>query len=618
MTGNISGPERDESPDVGVPGATAALLEGSSRSEGRESDGKTRTAGIPFAPTSQAEMASAADPATSPVPISDEEGSIGLSPRRLHPAWILLTAVQSLRGLLLPLAVLVITGGRDQDGAFLAIAGLLALGSIGLRAASWWMFRYEVSGGELRVRSGLIARRERSVPLERIQAVDTSESPLQRLFGVVRVKIETAAAGAAGSDVTLEALSHADAADLRRRLSPQRASRDSGSPITAASTPLPETAGELIRAITPGELFVAGVTSGRIGPALALLFGAFQFADELLPASIWEPLAMEARGFSLRGILTLLVVVGLGAWLLALASTVLTFGGFELRRDGDRLHIAYGLLDRRRSTIPLARIQAITMTEGLLRLPFGLATLRIESAAYGKATAESGVLFPLLRTSEVLPLLQRACPTFAATSIVPDQSRLRPLPRRAMRRYVLSASGRVGALSALVCAVAALVPGVPWWTGAPGLLLVLPAALHGLLGYRDAGWAIDAEERIVVRGRGIERRTTVTLKRRLQHRQMVRGPFKRRARLATLRAAVAASGGGATWPSFTWTKATPPISSSGSVEQRRHRPGAPQVHDPSGHPGVRGIHHESGVPGRHGPGWLSRSVAYAASQCSTK
>ncbi len=525
-------------------GTPHALPDPSPGSEDHGSGAEMRVSRTPLPSTTPAGTESVTNPVDQPVVVTGDASTMGFAPRRLHPAWIILTAIQSLRGLVLPLAVLVISGGRQQDGAFLAIAGVLALGSIGLRAASWWMFRYEVSGGELRVRSGLIARRERSVPLERIQAVDTSESPLQRLFRVVRVKIETAAAGAAGSDVTLEALSHADASDLRRHLSAERLSPRLGSPIAGDAKPQSEAAGELIRAITPAELFVAGITSGRIGPALALLFGAFQFADELLPDSIWEPLAMEARGFSLRGLLTLLVVVGLGAWLLALASTVLTFGGFELRREGDRLHIAYGLLDRRRSTIPLARIQAITMTEGLLRQPFGLATLRIESAAYGKATAESGVLFPLVRTREAASLLQRACPAFAAASIDPGGSTLHALPRRAMRRYVLSAISRVASLAVVVCAVAALVPGIPWWIGVPGLLLVLPAALHGLLGYRDAGWAIDSEERIVVRERSIGRRTIVTVRRRLQHRQVVRGPFQRRARLATLRAAVASSGGG--------------------------------------------------------------------------
>ncbi len=508
-------------------------------------DSGDRATGTPLTPARQASEETSPDFASSrPVAVTDGDDTLGFGPRRLHPLWIVLTAVRSLRGLVLPLAVFLISGGRDRGGTFLAIAAVLAFGSLALRTASWWMFRYEVAGGEIRVRSGLIARRERSVPLERIQAVDTTESPLQRIFGVVRVKIETAAGGAADSDVTLEALSHADASDLRRHISPRRSIPDAHRANLSTLEPEIEGGSELIRVISPAELLLAGVTSGRIGPALALLFGGFQFADELLPDRIWERLAVNARGFSLRGILTALVVVGLGAWLLAIISTVITFAGFELRRDGDRLHIAYGLLDRRRSTIPLSRIQAITMTEGLLRQPFGLATVRIESAAYGKATAESGVLFPLVRTREVLPLLQRACPSFATASVDPRERTLHPLPQRAMRRYVLSAAGRVAALAVLACGVAVPIPGVPWWFGIPGLLLVLPAALHGLLAYRDAGWDIDAEERIVVRERGIGRRTTVTARRRLQHRQVVRGPLQRRARLATLRAAVASSGGG--------------------------------------------------------------------------
>lgn len=506
---------------------------------------------LPGDGTSSTETTLAADSqasqAASPTPAGlsgARNPAVMIGPRRLHPAWIVLTAVRSLRGLVLPLAVLLISGGRDRDGAFLVIAGLLAIGGIGIRAASWWLFRYEVSGGELRVRSGLVARQERSVPLERIQAVDTAESPLQRLFGVVRVKIETAAGGGAGSDVTLEALSHDDAAHLRRLISPGQVLAHATPSLVEGAEPRLQPAGEVIRAITPGELLVAGVTSGRIGPALALLFGAFQVADELLPDQILERLAMDARGFTLRGILTTLVVVGLGAWLLALVSTVLTFGGFELRREGDRLHIAYGLLDRRRSTIPLARIQAVTLTEGLLRQPFGLATLRIESAAYGAATAESGVLFPLLRTTDVLPLLQQACPAFAAPSLDSTRGALLSLPGRARRRYIFAPVGRVVILAVLASASALALPGVPWWAGALLLLLAAPAAFFGLLSYRAAGWAIDGEEQLVVRRRGVERRTTVTARRRLQHRQVARGPLQRRAQLATLRAAVASGGGG--------------------------------------------------------------------------
>src|SRR3712207_3282043 len=122
---------------------------------------------------------------------------------RQHPAWILLSALRQLRGLALPFAVLLITGGRRQEEWILVVGGIVTLVGVIARTIAWWQYRYEVTGGELRVHSGLLARRERFVPLERIQAVDVSETPLQRLFRVVCLRIETAAGGSADADVRL-------------------------------------------------------------------------------------------------------------------------------------------------------------------------------------------------------------------------------------------------------------------------------------------------------------------------------------------------------------------------------------------------------------------------------
>jgi putative membrane protein len=62
---------------------------------------------------------------------------------------------------------------------------------------------------------------------------------------------------------------------------------------------------------------------------------------------------------------------------------VLAHAGFTLSREGDFLYVKRGLLERREATIPLARIQAVRISEGVLRQPFGLASLRVESAGYG-------------------------------------------------------------------------------------------------------------------------------------------------------------------------------------------------------------------------------------------
>lgn len=477
-----------------------------------------------------------------------------LPPRRLHPAWILLSLIRSARGFVIPVAVLLFSGSRG-DTPFLAVGGGIAALSIAAQTATWWLFRYEVADGKLRVRSGLFNRQERSVPLDRIQAVDVAETPLQRLLGIVRIRIETAAGGTAGSDVTLEALSRADAADLRARLgaarqrtaalrqpatTPGDPPRPAGRPATLAFGE----SGELIRALSPGALLAAGATSGRIGPALAIFGFVSQLADDVLPERLWERLAMLAPGFSFRGVLIAAAVIGVGAWLLAIGSTVLAFGGFALRREGDQLQISAGLLDRRRSTIPLGRIQAITITEGLLRQPFGLAALRIESAGYGTDSAESGVLFPLIRRSEIAGLLERACPEVAVALTGPAAVRLAGPPPRARRRYVLGGVWSVLLATVGTTLAAWAIPPAPWWWGLAPLALVPPVALLGLLGYRDAGWAVDAGGRLVVRGRGLARQTAVMPLRRIQRREIGRDLLQRRARLATFRAAVASGGAG--------------------------------------------------------------------------
>ncbi len=485
-----------------------------------------------------------------------------MAPSRQHPAWIFLSAVQQLRGLAIPLLVLLVGGGRRGEGWFLGVGALLVLFGLVARGLAWWQFRYEVSERELRVRSGLLAKQERVVPLERVQAVDIDETPLQRLFGVVGVRVETAAGGAGAPDVSLQAVTRTEAERLRQLLvaarrpaaAPTPDVADPGLPDAALGRPVPFGAqGELIRRLSGGELLAAGATSGRIGPALAIFGVAFQLLDDVLPEDSWERVVTFVPGWSIRGAVAIALVVGVGAWLLAIGSTVLTFGGFELRRDGERLLVAHGLLDRRRRSIPLGRIQAVSAQEGLLRRPFGLAALRFESAGYGQDRAESGILWPLLRRDQVDDLLRRAVPGYAAPLVAGGAEFAGP-PPRARVRYLMADVWPLLGTALLALAASILLPrwleatftGVrdplpwlrPWWGLVP-LALVPVALLQGAVRWRETGWRLDSAGRLVVRNGGLVRVTTVVPRRRLQRRWVDQNPLQRRSDLASFGGAIA-------------------------------------------------------------------------------
>jgi putative membrane protein len=477
--------------------------------------------------------------------------------RQAHWAFIVIGALRYLRGFLLPFAIGVATqgfGGSRADYFWYGFALLAGIGSVAASLAQWWMYRYRLTDRDITLKSGIISKQERVIPFERIQSVNLIDAPLERLFQVMKLQVETGAGGGANAEIELQALTRNEAADLRAQLiaARQRARGENApapSPASSADPGVTDPAtlrpvapdGELVRKLSTRELLIAGATSGRIGAAAAIAGVLAQFGDDLIPTSVWERMPWEQAAdaaTNIQIVASLMVALGLLAWLISIVATVLTYGGFELRRSGDQLQVQYGLLDRRRTTIPVRRIQAIRVVEGMLRQPFGFAEVRFDSAGFGADQGASGVLSPLMPKREVLAFLAETCPQFA---FEPDPVGLRSLPARARRRYIVAASiGWVITVAIAAVIVWRFLDFPVWWVLLA--LAVTPVfAWLGNLRYRDAGWLVE-DGRFLLRWRGTSRVTVLTQVRRLQYRGLRADPFQRRADLATFRTAVASGG----------------------------------------------------------------------------
>jgi len=452
------------------------------------------------------------------------------SEKRLHPVAMLLGAIRTLRrwisGLVFPGVVLLVSQGFSLWTVTLFLLGLIVVAALAALWGflSWRATTYTVTGNSFRLRQGVFQKNERTIPLEHVQSVDTVQGIIQRAFGVVEVRIETAGGGASEPDASLAALDQDAAQTLRREIGGSK--RDRSEETTGPT---------ILRRLSTRELLIAGATSGQIGVAFSVLAIGFQFLDNFFPEDFVRRLAVTLAPNWLMVVLILVPTGLLLAWLLAIAGTVLAYSGFTLSREGDFLYIKRGLLERREATIPLSRIQAVRISEGVLRQPFGLASLRVESAGYGEDAGVSTTLFPLLPGNEVEELLADAAPEFAGAPVI------EPLPRRSLRRYVFRATF----LYMIIAFAAALVSFLVFQStlGLLGLFLIPPAATYGWLCYRDAGWAFE-EDRLVVRHRSLGRKTAIAPQGHLQSRGVVSSPFQRRVRLATFLAEVASGSGG--------------------------------------------------------------------------
>lgn len=453
--------------------------------------------------------------------------SEALGSRRLHPAGALLGALKAARGLAGPsifpaAAALFSTGLSGLTLALILLALTLLLVGGAVWGVLWWRTAlYGVSDGAFYFKSGVLQKSERSLPLDRIQSVSSVQGVVQRLFGVLEVRVETAGGGG-DPEVSLPALSQPAVEELRGVLT-----------TSSAEVETEENAPQTLRRLGVGELFAAGLTSGRIGVTLPIIGGIYGAGGDLIPEDFAEETARSLLPNAIYGALLLAVAIVLAAWILAIAGTVLAHAGFTLSRsaDGKYLYIRRGLLERREVTVPLSRIQAVRLAEGVLRQPFGFCELKVDSAGYADEEGVSTTLFPFLPRRDAGRLLSEAAPGFSA----PLDEVERP-PLRSRRRYVVRAC-----IPALL--VTALISVVLFPYGIFALALLVPAALYGLLSYYDAGWGMEGEL-LMLRSRGLGRTTAVVPARRVQYRSLSVSPLQRRKKLATLSVRVASGSGG--------------------------------------------------------------------------
>jgi putative membrane protein len=423
---------------------------------------------------------------------------------RLHPLAALVIARRFVGASVIPLlAVLISLGTRAllPLGFGLIVIGLLAV-------LWWWRFTYRVAGGRLEVRSGLLNRTTRVVPLDRVRGVELTAPFVHRLFGLVKVEVE-AAAGGGKSEISLAAVSRAEGEALRERL------------LGGAR---PETAGEapaLYRA-TPRLLALGGLTSGRYLLAPAALVGVlFNVADDL-PGGVMERATDAVLDVVPRDPVGIAAAACAGVallLLLAVAGSLLVDWGFVLRAEGDGVTAERGLLTRRTVSIDRERIRGLDVRDTPLRRPLGLAAVTAVAAGV-KGAGGRTTLAPVVSGADLRPLL------LAVDPLAPDpRAQLAAHPRPARLRRLVRAVPLPAVATVVVLGL--------WWLVAAGLALTVTAVLVALDRYRQLGHRFDGK-RLMVREGSLLRRWTELDPAEIVAFDVRQSPTQRRAGLATV------------------------------------------------------------------------------------
>lgn len=420
-------------------------------------------------------------------------------------AWLLVVAVIGSPAL----------GGGISGPVTVVVAGFVV--ALAYQLVYYQRFEYELTDGTLDIASGVVSRRNREIPIGRVQNVDISRNVLQRAFGLAQINLETA--GGSSTEASLRYVSHEEATRLQSELG--RLKRDGTDRDPADTTPETE-----LFSVTTKELALLGV----VGIDLRLL----SFATVLLP--VVAPSLRERFGDPLLGLAVTapLAAAGIVA-VAALASGVIAIGnyyGFRLSRRNDELLYERGLLQRFSGTIPLGKVQTLTVSANVIARRLGYASLAVETAGYAPGDAGSQSAVPLAERDRVADLA-RSIEAFEPLELE------RP-PKRARERYVV----RYTLLALLAVGVAFAADSYTSltfaWYVAVGLIPLAWLGAH--LKWANLGYDVQSE--YVVLQEGFWTRTiTVVPYYRVQTVLDSQTVFQRGRRLATLVVDTAGSSG---------------------------------------------------------------------------
>jgi putative membrane protein len=465
----------------------------------------------------------------------------GRAERRLHPSSLLFGIIANIRQFALPLIFLFLTAGSTGFGwQGWALIGAIPYAFVSLGRYIW--FHYRLEADEIVVRRGLVFRNERHVPYRRIQNLDAVQNVLHRAFGVVELRLETG--GGKEPEATLRVVSIEAAEEIRRRVFAQRGAAE---PVAAAAVEVAVTEPSRARTLLhlpPRELMVFGLIENRgavvIAAALGFIWeaGLFDrfvapwFGEDWSGGRLFRQAADAVAGqLVITAGRVLLVLAALVALLLfvrlfSVAWAFIRLYDFRLVREGEDLRSQFGLLTRVSATIPLRRVQTLTISEGLLYRLARRAAVRVATAGGQGEQATSTQrewLAPIIRRERVCSLAGEVIPGLNL-----DGLDWQPVDPRAFRRRVK--------VSLAVAAIVSLAVAAPLgrWALWFALLLGTLAVIHARQYVRHLGWAVT-DDVVAFRSGWLWREVTVGSFTRIQAVSIHESPFDRRATMARVR-----------------------------------------------------------------------------------
>ncbi|MEF8817074.1 MAG: PH domain-containing protein [Salinibacter sp.] len=331
-------------------------------------------------------------------------------PQRLHPLTLLLRVGASLPALVIILLPLLRNPGSTENVTSLVLGVLYGVFALPAILLQYWRFSYRITPKQIVIQSGVLNRKNRSIPIERVQNIQIERNLVARLFGIAKVKLETA--GSTSTEGSLEYVHQDEAQKIRQVVrSFQRGSQEAEAAASADAEDAADT--ETLLDMSLRRVLLSG----------AFRFSLLYLAVIFTVLELFNPEALVERVLRAQGrvgwvsevifshpalaILTTVVAAVFLGWVSGIGVHVARYYDFRLWLDGDKLRKRHGLFTVTEGTVPLDKVQALILRTNPFMRAFGWYELKVQTVGLDVEEQGHRVIAPFAGAGRILELARQ-------------------------------------------------------------------------------------------------------------------------------------------------------------------------------------------------------------------
>ncbi|MEA3445181.1 MAG: PH domain-containing protein [Bacteroidota bacterium] len=282
--------------------------------------------------------------------------------------------------------------GEKKIYVLIALA-IIVLAMIAHAIFTYLKFFFYIEDGEFKVSKGYLKKVSLSIPLDRIQTINSKQNIFQQWLKVVSLEIDTA--GAANKELKIVALKKetADALEtVLNKLKPEKAGETEKENIVEEKI--------FILQLGFSDLFKVGISENHIKSSLIILAFVGGIIDQLKDyfAATYDNATEQAQDYLLSSsvfaifmLVLLVLIIGLTFSILLI---FLRYFDLKFTREGNKFQIRSGLLNKKSVSIPYSKIQILSRRTNPIRKLMDFVTINLSQATSSEENKKQAIDIP--------------------------------------------------------------------------------------------------------------------------------------------------------------------------------------------------------------------------------